>query len=85
MYYHEIYCNYFSLCHAESDIGDSIADIALIARQVLQLPTVTQPQPEPRDATGLVISLVVAAIVLIFMLVVVLAFIIWCKFRSNNR
>ena len=76
------------------DIDGSIPDIALIARQILQLTISTTPPllsaapptpPEPTGPSGLVIGLVVAAVVLTFMLVVVIAFIIWSRLCRTKR
>lgn len=73
------------------DIRDSIADIAVVARQVLQLPPETttsppvDPSPEPAGPSGLVIGLVVAAVVLILMLVLLTAFVIWTRFHKTKR
>ena len=83
------------------DIGDSITDIAVIARQILQFPpevinsTVTTQSSEPRDPrpstpsgpSGLVIGLVVVAIVLTvtLSLIVVTVFIIWKRFHNIKR
>ena len=69
------------------DIDGSILDIALIARQILQLTISTTPPtpPEPTGPSGLVIGLIVAAVVLTFMLVVVIAFIIWSRLCRTKR
>ena len=75
----------------DQDIRDSIADIAMVARLVLQLPsetiTTTSSPGEPRKPgpSDLVIGLVVAAVVLLLMLIVVTAFVIWNRFRKIKR
>ena len=72
------------------DIRDSIADIAMFARHVLQLPSetiVTTSSLEPREPglSGLVIGLVVAAAVMILILIVVTAYVIWSNLCRTKR
>lgn len=73
------------------DIRYSIADIAMVARHVLQLPSetiVTTSSPgEPREpgSSGLVIGLVVTAVVVILILIVITTYVIWSNLRRTKR
>ena len=71
-----------------TDIENSIAGIVLISRQVLQLQSgtnVTQPPPELRDETGLIVGLVAAAVFLVLMMVLAGVSITCCIFRKMKR
>lgn len=72
------------------DIRDSIADIAMVARHVLQLPsetivTTSSLQPREPGPSGLVIGLVVTAVVVILILIVITAYVIWSNLRRTKR
>lgn len=72
-----------------ADFDEAVADVAMIARQVLQLPlgtVTTQSPPEPVDRRGLVIGLVVAVLAVVLLLfTVAAAIVLWCRFHWTKK